>query len=151
MISETKSQLPRTVKVSELDDTITKIVPLSEGQHTCGASFENMIKVISSILVPLMIGILTVVVAVVQIYIASQQRQQDLEIATERREQDLKLENQRRAQDFDIANRTRQQQFEIEEARRDEDRRIAEENRQKDYNIAGQTRLQQEKIADDRR
>jgi uncharacterized protein YjbI with pentapeptide repeats len=66
-------------------------------------------KAISSILVPSMIGLLTIAVAIVQLYIASQQRQQDLYIASQQRQQDLFLANQTRANDIEVAEKNHQQ------------------------------------------
>jgi uncharacterized protein YjbI with pentapeptide repeats len=48
-------------------------------------------KILSSVLVPLMIGLLTIAVAVVQLYIASQQRQQDVLLANQTRMKDLEI------------------------------------------------------------
>ena len=56
---------------------------------SCNVCGKTTSKVISSIIVPLLIGLATVLISVVQLQIANKQRAQDIQIATERREQDL--------------------------------------------------------------
>ncbi|CAF4095584.1 unnamed protein product, partial [Rotaria sordida] len=54
-------------------------------------SGRTISKLVSSIIVPLLIGMATVLISVVQLDIASKQRTQDLLIANEEREQDLHI------------------------------------------------------------
>jgi uncharacterized protein YjbI with pentapeptide repeats len=76
-----------------------------------------------------MIAVFTIVITMLQMSLAKQKRDQDLQIAKENREKD-----------FEIANQTRLQQYKIEEARRE-----------KDFEIANQTRELQNYIEDRRR
>jgi uncharacterized protein YjbI with pentapeptide repeats len=66
-----------------------------------------MAQVCSSLLVPLMIAVFTIVTTMLQMNLAKQQREQDLHIA-----------NENRAKDFEIANQTRVSENEIEDRRR---------------------------------
>lgn len=61
------------------------------------SSFEKIKDLCSSFLVPLMIGVATIVVSAVQIYIAHKQREQDLLITSRNREQDLRISDNVRA------------------------------------------------------
>lgn len=56
---------------------------------------QKIKDVCSSSFVLLMIGLATVVVAAVQLHIASEQREQDLPIASRNREQDLQISHKR--------------------------------------------------------
>lgn len=56
-------------------------------------SGKSLWKILSSTFVPLLIGVATVLIAVIQLQIASKQRAQDLQIATEHRKQDLYIAN----------------------------------------------------------
>jgi len=55
-----------------------------------------MIRAFSSLLVPLMIAIFTIVTTVSQMNLANQQREQDLQIAKDNREKDERIEESRR-------------------------------------------------------
>ncbi len=79
---------------------------------------NQMIRGFSSLLVPLMIAIFTIVTTVSQMNLAKQQREQDLQIVKDNREKDERIEESRRERDFEIANQTRILQNEIEEKRR---------------------------------
>jgi uncharacterized protein YjbI with pentapeptide repeats len=63
----------------------------------------NINKAISSILVPIMIGLLTIAVTVVQLYIANQQREQDLFLANQTRMKDLEIAEQNHQQALFLA------------------------------------------------
>lgn len=62
----------------------------------CGITRRAIFKVCSAILVPIMIGLLTVTVSIVQLHIASKQRNQDLKIAEDNRVQDRLMANKLR-------------------------------------------------------
>jgi hypothetical protein len=66
----------------------------------------QIVKACSSLLLPLMIAIFTIVTTVSQMNLAKQQREQDLQIAKENREKDERIEESRREKDFEIANQT---------------------------------------------
>ncbi|CAF3409250.1 unnamed protein product [Rotaria sp. Silwood2] len=68
---------------------------------------HGMIKICSSILLPFMIGLLTLTVSVVQLYIASEERTKDFSISEANRDKDRFIANRTREQDLIIANRLR--------------------------------------------
>lgn len=61
-----------------------------------GAKPNQVTKVCSSLLVPVMIAVFTIVTTVLQMNLAKQQREQDLRIAQENREKDVRIEDSRR-------------------------------------------------------
>ncbi|CAF1361491.1 unnamed protein product [Rotaria sordida] len=65
---------------------------------------RNVRDVCASIFIPGMIGLLTIAIAIVQLHIASQQRQQDLAIAEANRLSSLTIAKYTREQDLLIAN-----------------------------------------------
>jgi uncharacterized protein YjbI with pentapeptide repeats len=67
----------------------------------------DIVRACSTILVPLMIGLLTIAVSIVQLHIGNMQRQQDLHIADQNRQNDIDLANQTRIQDLLIADNER--------------------------------------------
>lgn len=83
-------------------------------------SIRELLKVIAQILVPLMIGTFTVVIALQQHNSAKENRKKDLEIAQQLRDQQFQLDEQRRAQEF-----------QLDEARRSQDLAITD-NQQRD-------------------
>jgi uncharacterized protein YjbI with pentapeptide repeats len=68
---------------------------------------HRMFKLCSSILVPIMIGLLTLTVSVVQLYIANEERQQDFAMSEANREKDRFIASRTREQDLLIANKLR--------------------------------------------
>jgi uncharacterized protein YjbI with pentapeptide repeats len=72
-----------------------------------GVGSHRMFKICSSILVPIMIGLLTLTMSVVQLYIANQERRQDFAISEANRDKDRFIANRTREQDFLIANKLR--------------------------------------------
>jgi glutathione S-transferase len=84
----------------------------------CNARSHQMAKICSSLLVPLMIAVFTIVTTLLQMNLAKQQRDQDLQIAKDNREKD-----------FEIANQTRILQNQIEEGRLDQERKIEDRRR----------------------
>jgi uncharacterized protein YjbI with pentapeptide repeats len=63
----------------------------------------NINRVISSVLVPIMIGLLTIAMTIVQLYIANQQREQDLFLANQTRMKDLEIAEQNHQQALFLA------------------------------------------------
>ena len=68
---------------------------------------HQVFKLCSSILIPVMIGLLTVTVSIVQLYIANQERQQDFAISEANRDKDRFIAARTREQDLLIANKLR--------------------------------------------
>ncbi|CAF2548088.1 unnamed protein product [Rotaria sp. Silwood2] len=68
---------------------------------------HRMIKICSSILIPVMLGLLTLTVSIVQLYIASAEKVKDVSISKENRDKYRFIANQTREQDLIIANRLR--------------------------------------------
>lgn len=77
------------------------------------SSIRETLKVIAQILVPLMIGTFTVVIALQQHNTAKENRKKDLEIAAQLREQQYQLDEQRRSQEFQLEEARRTQDIEI--------------------------------------
>ncbi|UJR24867.1 hypothetical protein I4U23_006236 [Adineta vaga] len=80
-------------------------------------SVRELCKIITQILIPLMIGIFTIVITLQQHYTGKENRKKDLEIAAELRQQQLRLDEQRRSQELAL-----------DEARRAQDLSIADNN-----------------------
>ncbi|CAF1048810.1 unnamed protein product [Adineta steineri] len=142
--------------IPDVSTTAVKLESQSRKRPT-----EEVIKCVSSVLIPLLIAVFTVVIAIIQFKNAAETRIQDLKIAEEQREQEDRIQEKRRNEDrsiakdnrdkdFEIANRTREQDLQIENDRRVEDRRTAEASRQKDYEIARQQRELDLVLADNR-
>ncbi|CAF4186177.1 unnamed protein product [Rotaria sp. Silwood2] len=70
----------------------------------CGLTVNDALKLCSSALVPLMIGVLSVVFTVLQLQISQQNREKDLQIANLTRQQDYEIAELRRQQDQVLSN-----------------------------------------------
>ena len=90
-----------------MDDDDTSNNDVKHNRKHSRVNGRQMFKLCSSILVPVMIGLLTLTVFVVQLYIASQERKQDFEISEANRDKDRFIANRTRVQDLLIANKLR--------------------------------------------
>jgi hypothetical protein len=85
-----------------------KVVPTTaedqDQRSKLSTTRRNARDIRASIFIPGMIGLLTVGIAIVQLHIASQQRQQDLAISDANRLNSLTIANHTRDQDLLIAN-----------------------------------------------
>jgi uncharacterized protein YjbI with pentapeptide repeats len=88
------------------------------------SKIRDILKLVSSVLIPLLIGIATVILAIVQQEIAQENRKNDLIIANERRIQDLYVANETRNTEQRIAEEQRAQELILSEARRTQDREL---------------------------
>ncbi|CAF1356946.1 unnamed protein product [Rotaria sordida] len=116
----------------------------------CGLTVNDALKLCSSALVPLMIGVLSVVFTILQLQIAQKNREKDLQIANLTRQQDYEIAELRRQQDQNISNQLREKDLQIASLTRQQDYLIAEQRRQQDIELAREQR-EQEREFDDRR
>ena len=93
--------------------SIPDAAPVPTHRQPRRGSIRETLKVIAQILVPLMIGTFTVVIALQQHNTAKENRKKDLEIAARLREQQFQLDEQRRNQEFQISEARRSQDIAI--------------------------------------
>ncbi|UJR10978.1 hypothetical protein I4U23_015163 [Adineta vaga] len=97
-------------RIQDIPCRTNVVSPIIEQQNQRRKSFttrQNIRDVCGLIFIPGMIGILTIAIAIVQLHIASRQRQQDLTIAEANRLNSLMIANYTREQDLLIANTLR--------------------------------------------
>lgn len=98
----------------------SKILTKTKAMKPCfNIGMQELLKMMAQILIPLMIGTFTVVIALQQHNLAKENREKDIEIAQQLREQQWSLDEKRR-----------KQELELDEARRQQDLAIAENNHQ---------------------
>ena len=107
--------------------------------HTRNTRMNGMLKIASSLLLPMMLGIFTVVITFHQQNVSKQQRLEDRQLAREQREQDLNLSSLQRAQDKEDARLQREQDLTIARLQREEDQR----RREQDLNLSEIQRQEQ--------
>ncbi|CAF3155470.1 unnamed protein product [Rotaria sp. Silwood2] len=71
----------------------------NERHCCCGLTVRDLIAICSTVLIPLIFGLFTVVITIYQQRIAQLQRGQDLDIAHQQRAHDIELAQQQRAED----------------------------------------------------
>ena len=98
----------------------------------CGLTTREILKFTIQLLLPLSLGIFTIVVTLYQQEVTKQQRFEDRQIASEQREQDLNISARQREQDKQIA----REQREEDEQRRYQDLNISSVRRDLDLTIA---------------
>lgn len=120
--------------------------------ETVGLTAKEVLNFASSLLLPLMLGIFTVVITFQQQKAANEQRLEDRRLAQQQREQDLNIsiiqrqEDRQSAQDQreqDLNNWAyqREQDMNISRQQRELDRQLADEKRQQDYELANVSRI----------
>lgn len=82
----------------------------------CPISMKDILRICSSALVPLMIGVMTFMMTIQQHRQGVENRQNDILIAKDLRDQQRALDDQRRAQDRDFQEQNRWQDLQIAEA-----------------------------------
>ena len=128
-------------------------------RELAGLSLKEILNFASSLFLPLMLGIFTVVITFQQQRVATEQRIEDRWIAERQREQDFNLSNIQRQEDRqsaqdqrdqDLRNWILQREQDMNNSRqqRDLDRQLADEKRQQDYELANATRMMSEKQRD---
>lgn len=133
--------------------TMTENTPRRE---TGGLNMKQVLNLASSLLLPLMLGIFTVVITFQQQRVATEQRIEDRRLAEQQREQDLNLSTIQRQEDRQSAQEQREQDLRnwvlqreqdmnTSRQQRDLDRQLADEKRQQDYELANVTRMMSEK------
>ena len=133
--------------------TMTENTPRRE---TGGLNMKQILNLASSLLLPLMLGIFTVVITFQQQRVATEQRVEDRRLAEQQREQDLNLSTIQRQEDRHSAQEQREQDLRnwvlqreqdmnTSRQQRDLDRQLADEKRQQDYELANVTRMMSEK------
>ncbi|UJR11209.1 hypothetical protein I4U23_015390 [Adineta vaga] len=95
----------------------------------CGLTRKEILTILTSLALPLMLGIFTVVITFDQKYSAAQQRLEDRRLADEQREQDLNISREQRREDREIAREQRFQDLNQTTLQREVERTIANERR----------------------
>ncbi|CAM4847370.1 unnamed protein product [Rotaria magnacalcarata] len=98
----------------------------------CDLTMKALLQFISSLLLPLMLGVFTIIITIQQQRVATEQRMQDLNNSVQQRAEDRQMALEQRAQDKLIAKEQRDQ----DERRRLQDLKIAEEKRDQDNLLA---------------
>ena len=106
----------------------------------CNMNLRDILSVISSLFLPMMLGIFTVVITLHQQNTVTEQRLEDRQLAREQREQDLNMSREQRQQDLQVFALQRDQQSNISREQRDHDFAIAEAKRVQDGDIAERQR-----------
>jgi uncharacterized protein YjbI with pentapeptide repeats len=106
----------------------------------CGLTLREIFQFISSLLLPLVLGVFTVIITVHQQNVASRQRFEDRILAQEQREQDLNISREQRLQDLNMSAWQREQDLNISRDQRIQDKDIAEAKRVQDDLIAEKQR-----------
>ncbi|CAF4411907.1 unnamed protein product [Rotaria sp. Silwood2] len=119
--------------------TITEI-PYYSLKTYFGLTINDFLRLISSLLLPLALGIFTVVITFHQQNVATKQRLEDRALAERQREQDLNISREQRLQDLNM--------FAIQ---REYDLNISREQHQLDKDIAEERRIQENIIAEKQR
>ena len=110
----------------------------------CGLTRREIIHILSSLALPLMLGIFTVVITLDQKHIPSKQRVEDRHAADEQHEQVLNISGQQRREDRDLVREQRIQDLNRAILQRQLERKIADETQ----NISEQSRIHQSQLED---
>jgi uncharacterized protein YjbI with pentapeptide repeats len=125
---------------------------LDDHNRTCSRlKLKPLLEFLSSLFLPLMLGVFTVVITFHQQNASDRQRIEDRHLAREQREQDLNLSRYQRAQDQEQSRTLREQDLTISRLQRELDIDIAEQRRQLDLNISRQQELSNLLIAEKQR
>jgi uncharacterized protein YjbI with pentapeptide repeats len=119
----------------------TNETPLARTHKRSRRPVIDIFKSCSSALVPLMIGVMTLIMRIQQNKQANQNHLNDLQIGKDLREQELKLDEARRKQDRELANARYEQDQLLDNQRREQDYQLKQHHRQQDLQIAQTIRL----------
>ena len=111
------SQRSRILPMISEDGLDSSIYPLRKRRSCSLTSIRDLLKIIAQVLIPLMLGVFTVVIALQQHNLGKENRQKDLEIA-----------DRNRLQEYQINEQHRKQEFTLDEAHRNQDLSIADNN-----------------------
>lgn len=108
----------------------------------CSVTIRSAVYFISRILVPVIIGFFTVIIAIYQQNATQSDRDKDIARAAELRKQDLELARLQREEDRETARLQQAEDREIARARRELDLQLAKDKRLQEYELAeGQMNL----------
>ncbi|CAF1049405.1 unnamed protein product [Adineta steineri] len=113
-------------------DTMIEIPKRRRRKFCCDLTLKECIECGSSLLLPLMLGVFTIVITLHQTNVAGQQRIEDRQIAKDERQQDLNISAQQRLDDRKQAEEQRQLDKKISQ----DQFKLNEEQRQHEVNIA---------------
>jgi hypothetical protein len=119
---------------------------LKQTRKYCGLTRKGILTILSSLLLPLMLGIFTVIITFDQKNSSREQRLEDRRLADEQRNQDLNISRQQRLEDRELSREQRLQDLNQSILQRELERTIANETQ----NISEQTRVHQLEIEDKR-
>ncbi|CAF1666319.1 unnamed protein product [Rotaria sp. Silwood1] len=105
-----------------------------------GLTVKDFLIFISQLLLPLVIGIFTVVITLDQRNENRIQRYEDRRLAEQQRQQDLNISRQQRLEDRELAKDQREQDLNISREQREVDKLIAEQQRLHDKQLAAEKR-----------
>ena len=114
-------------------------------RRLCGLNLVDSLRIISSLLLPLTLGIFTVVLTFHQQNVATKQRAEDRQLAREQREQDLNISREQRQQDLNMFALQREQDLNISREQRKLDKELAEQMRKQEEFLAEKQRNLSEK------
>ena len=130
---------------------------VDDEKKCCHLTMKDILSFISSLLLPLMLLVFTVVMYFHQQNVATQQRSEDRYLAKEQREQDLNISRIQRIEDRQIAYEQREQDKLQARLQREQDLHLAniqrdedELRRIQDLNISQAQRRQDKQIADEK-
>ena len=127
----------------------------SRERYLCGLTAKDIFSVLSTLILPLMLGIFTVILTFEQKAEGVRQRLEDRRLASEQREQDLNISGEQRREDRELAREQREQDLNISILQRDLDKLIAQNQRaddqlrrKLDLEIAGNKSAQDDQLAE---
>ena len=108
------------------------ITDRSQQRYICGLTARDIFSVLSTLILPMMLGIFTVILTFEQKAEGARQRMEDRRLATEQREQDLNISRDQRREDRELAREQREQDLNISILQRELDKLNAKNQREDD-------------------
>jgi uncharacterized protein YjbI with pentapeptide repeats len=112
----------------------------------CGLTLKDILTLLSSLALPLMLGIFTIIITFDQKNLSNKQRLEDRRLADEQRDQDLNISHQQRREDRELAREQRLQDLNQSILQRDLERTIGNEAQ----NISEYRRIHELQLEDKR-
>ena len=116
-----------------------------EPQRQCATSLKTLIRLCSTVLIPVILAVSATVLSVQQQNIALANREKDIALEDKRRAQDAFLAEKQREKDREIANQTRTQDELLQNQRREQDHRHAKDILEQEAAME-ENRLQQQAL-----
>ncbi len=129
-------------------DITTTTITRRRRRRACGLTLDRALQIFSSLLIPLLLSIFTVVIAIYQQKVASDNRQIDINNTEAQRERDQYIAERQREIDYNISILQQKEDQEDREEQWDQDRKQAELQRETDMNMTTY-QLEQELLLDE--